>query len=222
MVLKTTRRKQWRKKRGMRSRRPVIRAYKGNKVSGITRIKTKFILPDPDNQGAVLYGGGQDQVYRRSFSLTDLPANEITGIQALYDMYKITTVVLTFFPLANVNTSTPASIPTLTYYVDYDDVNLPANQSELLEFATSHVKQFNKAIKVVIRPKTVQGVYSPTGGGALVSAGIMANRSSMWFPTGNTTIQYNGLKWANNTNGGVAGAQYRILATYYIALKKQK
>lgn len=144
----------------------------------------------PDDNGLNQFGGVM------SFQLNDvIDKSDFTN---LYDRYTVKGAKITFISLSNqgyVGTSSSgnqnsATIPTMTYAVDYDDTTLPTTSLDILEKMDAKVRRLDRPFSIYIKnPKVTSLVYSDTGA---VAAGI---GSRGFYNCANDNIVFHGLKF---------------------------
>lgn len=169
-------------------------------------------------------GSGISAAYQ--FTLDSLP--NYTEFTALYDMYKINAIKLTFVPTAseyiNSTTSgapTPNGFQRFNSVLDFDDTAVPVNENELLQYATlkntpgwrSHTRYF--------KPRILQTVDE------IVGATLGSSSSSpKWISCLSPSVEHLGVKIfvAPPIVGSAVGAAitYSVYATYYISCRNTK
>lgn len=146
---------------------------------------------------------------------------------ALYDRYKITGVKVTFIPLMNQgyvgqsssgNTNS-ATIPTITYAIDYDDSALPLSSMQLLEKMDSKVRRLDRPFSIYIKSPKVAGVVNADSGNVAASFGNFG-----YANCANDDVNFRGFKfWIRDMAlpdpGAKLNSLIRVQTKYYLAFK---
>jgi hypothetical protein len=136
-----------------------------------------------------------DCCFATYFTLADLPQS--ATFTALYDLYRIKEIEVTFSPLCNMNGTQSAALSAtmseycMYYAVDLDDASVVSPLSALMEYEDVKRHDFLHKGPLVVRfkPRVAMAAYS----GAFTS---YANTKDQWLDCGSTGIQYYGIKWA--------------------------
>lgn len=162
-----------------------------------------------------------DLPFAMSFRFADiLNAQEFAS---LFDQYKLNYVVVKFTPTWTVNTSVPAAatMPSIEYKIDHDDIQEP---TPLIWAETAAVRgpvTFNKPISIKIRPTMLTPAIRSTTTSTTYTVVSGARTNDMAF----TDVEHFGLKgWIKNlySPAGASGVQnqlFQIDATYYFSCK---
>lgn len=135
-----------------------------------------------------------------SFSLSQVPnASEFTS---LFDMYKLTYVILKFYLTIDpsAQTATTATFPRIWLAADYDDATAPSTLDDLRQHARVRdtVLTPNRPVIFKVRPAIASTIYQ-TG----VSS-TYGPRWNAWIDCQNSSTPWYGLKWGlddfTNTN----------------------
>lgn len=172
-------------------------------------------------------GGAVNIAGAYAFSLDSLP--NYTEFTALYDMYKIKGVKLSFVPSGNsYMTSTVSGITSAVGFsrfhsvIDYDDLSTPANETTLLQYNTLRSTPGYRIHNRFVKPRVQMSVLDDNTAGTVAPAAI--GRAGQWLDTDNPTIDHTGIKiWCSApiNSGATAGTSitYSVYATYYLAFK---
>ena len=161
------------------------------------------------------------QAISMGFVANDLP--QWTTFAALFDQYKITCVVLKFWPAASqatYNTSNPPAVQTFfANAIDYDDVNAPAGLNYILQYENAKkwpcLTSRTKPYKVVIRPHLAMSAFIASG-----SVASAYNTGSRWLDCAQNTVLHFGFKgWLEAQASANARTNFRVEATYYVSFK---
>lgn len=174
----------------------------------------------PDDNGLFQFGGVM------KFQLDDI-INK-SDMTSLFDRYKITGAKITLIPLANQGyvgqsssgNSNSATIPTITYAVDYDDSALPTSSLTLLEKMDSKVRRLDKPLSIYVKnPKVSMTINSDSGA---VSAAV--STLSGFVNTASDDVNFRGLKFyirdmALPDPGAKLNSLIRVQVKYYMTFK---
>lgn len=168
---------------------------------------------------SVFYSGGisgstlGDTYGALQFNLSAVPA--YTEYTALFDMYRINKVKVTFMPRGNSEDlgSTAGMVKFFTV-LDYDDADAPTNLTDLLQYENLKTTRVTRDHSRVLAPRFASEVYQ-----SAVSTGYSARRG--WLDCDNPSIQHFGLKWCWQQLP--AGAQTMdIKIDYHLSFKGTK
>lgn len=150
-----------------------------------------------------------------TFALTDLP--DYTEFTALFDLYRLRKVVLTFRPAFNNATAGTAASAPITYnytVIDYDDANALASDGIAQEYQTCQVHTNYEKFTRVVYPRLASAVYS----GAFTSFASTGN--TQWLDAASPGVLYYGLKYNIEPSlQGTTTPVWYIDMKYYIELK---
>lgn len=187
--------------------------------------RSNWVLGSPvtDDNGLYQFGGTM------RFQLDDVISH--SDFTNLYDRYKITGAKVTFIPLANMGynsssssgNSGSATIPTISYSIDYDDSVMPNSSLDILDKMDARVRRLDKPFSVYVKnPKVSLAV--DISGGATTALGALS--SAGYFNCANDSINFRGLKfWIRDMDlpDGTAAVNLnsliRIQVKYYVAFK---
>lgn len=196
------------KSRSMKIMRNVHYFKRTFKLTNLTASVSNTGVPTP-----ILWG--------RSFSLNDLPT--VTDFTALFDMYKIYGIKLSFIPTGNSailsavsGNSQAIGFNRFSTTVDYDDVTPPVSEDEILQYNFLKTTAGIKPHKRYFKPKVLTETYRS----ALTTA--YNPGSSKWMDLSQTDVPHYGIKAYCDAPlfGGVAASiTYTVYATYYFACK---
>lgn len=148
-----------------------------------------------------------------NFSLNDLP--NYTEFTALYDMYKINAIKITFIPQQDTNVSlssvnNPFGNARFFSAIDYNDSTSPASVDELREYHTCKFTRLLKTHKRYIHKPKILDSSSYT--------------LSPWIATSAPSTNYFGLKVAVEPMSSTVATtmNYSIEAKYYMTFKNVK
>lgn len=158
-----------------------------------------------------------------TFSLGQLPANEIVAIQELYDYYRIDAIKLEFYPMWNsasaVNGQPELGLARLTHVVDTNNGFPPATEQDILQNRNCKSPLFTRVIKKYFKamPQEILNAGNP-------ASGTMPDRQrNLWIQTAEPNVPHHGIHFIASTLSGVAGeTSFRVLATYYMTFKGQR
>jgi len=160
------------------------------------------------------------------FTLDSLP--NYTEFTALYDLYKINGIKLSFVPSASeyINSTTSSvtaqnGFQRFNTVLDFDDTSVPVSENELLQYASlkttpgwaTHSRYFKPRVNTV-----VEGIVGATLGSA--------STAPKWISTLNPEVEHLGIKVfvpppiAGSSIG--AAITYTVYATYYITCRNVK
>lgn len=136
-----------------------------------------------------------DPMFAMFFTLADMPQS--STFTALYDVYRINEINVTFTPTQYPQTGLTSSsnmlnVPdsTLWYCVDVDDAGVVSPLSALQEYeSVKHVTNTGKPFTIKIIPHVAQAAY---GAGAFTS---YSNTKSPWIDCASSAVQHYGLKF---------------------------
>lgn len=173
----------------------------------ITKFKRTFLLDTWDVGTSNLSAG-------LSFSLSQVP--NYANITALYDMYRITYVILKF--VVKHNTSEMAGgnsdvIPIVHSAPDYNDANSPANIDVLLNQTGYKRKRLIGPQTYKVRPAT----EIATSGGSFNTP-----KWRDWQSTGSPSIPYHAYKFFVENAAAGTSLNVDVYATYYFQTKNPK
>jgi len=137
------------------------------------------------NQQALLLTAGA-----LKFGLSDLP--DYTEFTSLFDDYRICAVEVSFVPKFNmlsVTTTSSVITPILVTVLDYDDNNTPSGISDLMEYDSVVVTNFDKSCKRIVCPRWTTAAYSGTSTWSYAS-----NRG--WVDAAYPDVYHYGIKYA--------------------------
>lgn len=167
-----------------------------------------------------LYGTISQQALSSSFLAMyfSLDLNSgFTEFTNLFDEYRICAVEVIFRPKYNMQTI--ASInnivtPFLYTAIDYDDSTAPTNISQIEEYQTCVVTNFNGKCRRTIKPKVAMEVYQ----GITTSAYALARP---WVDCANTGVRWFGLKAGveAGASGQTALQTWEITCEYYLQFR---
>jgi len=155
------------------------------------------------------------------FIFTDL--NQSSTFSALFDQYRITCVVLRFWPAviqttSNNNADTVQGQTFLANVIDYDDATNPVSLAQMQSYENCKnwpVLSRMTCLKRVIKPHVAYGM--PNSSGTIVVAG---NRRSGWIDLAQEGIPHYGFKgWLEQGPSANCLQNWRIDATYYVSFK---
>jgi len=134
---------------------------------------------------------------------------------ALYDTYKICAVKRKFMYNKNSAESINgnAEIPHLVTANDYTDNTAPANESELLQYASFKQSRLDKPVTRYYKPCQ------------LFSTNPIQITKSRWNPTDEPDVKHFGMKMAVDTINSLGGAilgTLRVYTTLYLAFRSPK
>lgn len=181
--------------------------FKGN---GIAPLSSSIV--DPDVPGCRATGAA----LKFQLSYVTNP----TEFTSLFDRYKVVGVKLQFLPGMNSADAyslgaAAAPIPYLHYAQDWDDWSPPATESTILQKGTVKTRRLDRPFSIYIKPKVSQMVYHQGVTSAYASA-------SPWIDSGNSDVEYYGLKlWFRNwmTDPGQQNNNLTIIPTYFLQMR---
>jgi len=152
-----------------------------------------------------------DSFFSFNFELAYLPS--YAEFTALYDQYRIESVLVRFVP--TVNTSTPADALQgfLALVVDYDDINNPSSMDQMYQYGNCAVYPANKEVVAKIRPRAALAAYS----GTFTS---YANIGNMWIDVASPSVQHYGLKAGYTQSSPVHS--WSVFSTYSLAFRSSR
>jgi len=169
----------------------------------------------------MLYGTVTQQALSGMYQGMNFALNRVsnyTEFTTLFDEYRICAVEVDFKPMYNMQViSAINNVITLFLYtvIDYDDNAAPTSISQLEEYDSCVVTNFNQSCKRIIRPKLATAVYDGTANWAYAST------RQPWVDCGNAAVQWFGLKLA--IEAGASGQTnlqtWQISVKYYIELR---
>lgn len=183
------------------------------KVYRFTRMCV-FTRIDSTNSGLV------DQFGSYQFKLSDCP--NVSEFTALFDMYRITGVKITFYPttqsvsISGGGTAVNIVTPRFITAIDEDDSTAPSTQEELLQYQTCRITTVNKKHTIYFKPKVASEIYASAVSTAYGSP------KTMWLNLSNTNVPHFGLKWCMESAGSTAPAgafSYKVNVKYYLQFR---
>lgn len=163
--------------------------------------------------GTVTIQSISDTFQAFNFSLDDLPS--YTEFTALYDMYKINAVKVSFLPQMTENISltsvnNPHAYTRFFSAIDYNDSTAPSSIDELRQYQTCKYTP-------ILRPHK-RYIYKPK-----ILDSSNTSRSP-WIATSSPSTNYFGLKIAveNMNSTTTTSMDYVIEAKYYVSFKNVK
>lgn len=148
-----------------------------------------------------------------NFSLEDVP--NYTEFTALYDMYKINAVKITFLPQMTQNVSlgsvnNPQASTRFFSVIDYNDSSAPTSIDELRQYQSCKMTPIlRKHTRFIMKPKILDSSNSSR---------------SPWISTSSPSTNYFGLKVAveNMSSSTTTFMDYTIEAKFYLSFKQVK
>lgn len=160
-----------------------------------------------------------------TFTLADLP--DFAEFSAMFQMYRINMVKVSFIPLSSATTAGVGAdgyntqsrfANRLFTIIDKNDSIPPTSMDQMRQDSTLKWSPNNRIHKRIIYPKLVSGVTQSSGTVILASYNVSGNP---WVNTvaSSADAPYFGLKWG--LEASVANPQaYRVEATYYLQFKQ--
>lgn len=207
--------------RRYKRRYPIRKALKPKsayeKVHLAKRFGTLEIQRAPPIDVEYLNNPATDETYRFHFSLSS-----VTGYQdftALYDLYKIRAVKVSFIPMANISTATESGYASLIYSTyDFNGESSNPTKDEIREYQYCKWSPYNKIHKRYFFPRTTEFI-SGTSSGLSTKVG-----PQNWISTNNPDVAYHGLlvNVSNVSSVDVGDPIYKIEVKYYLSFKNTK
>ncbi len=154
------------------------------------------------------------------FSFTLASAASYTDLTQVFDLYRIAYVEISFKPMYTMQALSSAgtlATPNLFTVLDFDDDTAPANISELEEYGTCKVTNFNQEHTRTFKPHFAFMAYPNTP--------TYANSNvSNWVDCASAGVKYFGVKYG--IEGGAAGQtalqSWKVNFTYYLEFKHSR
>lgn len=221
----------YRRRRYYNSRRPVRRYKRRYKIRRAIKPKSAYDkVHVVKRYGLIMTGTGTpvfteginnpttDQSYRFYFRLSAVAGYK--DFTALYDLYKIRAVKVSFIPMANISTSTESGYASLIYSTyDFNGESSNPTKDEIREYQYCKWSPYNKIHKRYFFPRTTEFISGTTGSGLSTKVG-----PQNWLSTNNPDISYHGLlvNVSNVSSVDVDDPIYKIEVKYYLSFKNTK
>lgn len=160
------------------------------------------------------------------FSLVD--CLNYTNFTAMFDQYRINTVVVKFTPhmteIVNKpfdDTTTPgagATIPNFCVAVDRDDATAPTTYNEVKQRNKSRVVPATKSLTFKLRPSRLIATYN-TGIG---QDAYTVDTTKRWINSSSPNLNHFGLKYALEDSSPANAYVYQVEIMYYVSFKDRK
>lgn len=218
-----------RRRRNMRkmkkNRRGALRRSRVRAQAVVHRFKRTCKM---DNITASITGGGVASGISAAYQFTLDSLPNYTEFTALYDMYKINAIKLTFVPTAseyiNSTTSgapTPNGFQRFNSVLDFDDTAVPVSENDLLQYATLRNTPGWRPHTRYFKPRILQTVDE------IVGATLGSSSSGpKWISCLSPSVEHLGVKIfvAPPIAGSAVAAAitYSVYATYYLSCRNTK
>lgn len=152
------------------------------------------------------------------FSLDKLP--NYTEFTALYDMYRIDKVKLTFMYSMNsaaYSASNVACLPVLVYVNDYDDGTPLSTGADYLEYGNVKKWRLDKPLTLTVKPKVSMAIWN-----SAITTGYSTPKRNPFIDCANYGTPHYGIKFMIdpvNPIPSVYLGKLRLYMTYYLTLK---
>lgn len=149
------------------------------------------------------------------------------AMSSIFDYYQVRGVQVKFFPLSNIMSAGGPNLQyintLIAYKPDYDDVQPFPTFANACE-ADATVRQFNKPIKVYLKPRLRNLVQDTTP--TTTATSFNTGGTNRWLDMRNVDVPQYGLKYiiqspAIPPGNVVGGVTMQVVMTYYIAMKGQ-
>lgn len=160
--------------------------------------------------GAIAGSSITDVFGATGFQLSSLP--NYTEFTALFDMYKITGVKVTYMPRANsAEAGTNQGLVKFFSVIDYDDTTAPTAINDLLQYESLKVSNSSRDHTRFLKPKIARAIYQS---GVSTAYGA----STGWIDCDNASVPHYGLKYALQQLPS-GNQSFDVKITYYLAFK---
>lgn len=169
------------------------------------------------NKGVITSSSAAEGLYAFSFALSDVA--DYLNYVAVWDLYSIKQVVITFVPLTL--PAAPSTGPAYAFaYVapDFDDATTPANAVAMLSYAT--VAHLGPSEKYTLRIQPAVDIATTTSAAAAING--VFNKPSPWLDCSSPSVPHYGLKAAVTQSTSTSLTQWNVFCRYSIAFKRQQ
>lgn len=206
---RSTSTKRFSKKRRYRRNFKRSRVSRGPRAHYFKRTFLKTTLTGTGNMAAGI-----------SFQISDFPGTELSSMQDLFDMYRLSLVKLRFMWGYTDYSNTQSSQNGRVFVCkDYNGISVPSNGDEIMQYDTCKIWQLTQCdgrkAKMLIRPKVQAMNYLGP-----VSTGYTA-KSPGWCNMTDAIPHY-GVRIYVENNSPTYQGELKVFATYYYKCKFQK
>jgi len=154
-----------------------------------------------------------------SFALNDL--DQVTTFTALFDAYRIDKVMITFFPVMNVNQVAAGNNGLATPFytaIDHDDTSSLGSVAAIRQYATCQENISYDRVKRSVFPKVAQSVFRTT----VATFGFSEPDRSPWIDCAYPDVAHYGIRTIMGSTGTAGTAVYNVSCRYLLSFKNTR